>query len=197
MIKILNLYAGIGGNRKLWDGDIEITAVEYDKKIAGIYKDLYPGDEVIVADAHHYLLKHFNEYDFIWSSPPCPSHSRLRMMRKDKFVYPDMRLYQEIIFLQYFYKGKFVVENVISYYGYLIKPSVILDRHVFWSNFYISERKFNFNRKDLSKMTVKDLEEYHNVDLSKYRGIDKTEILRNMVHYEIGKYILDIVLNEM
>lgn len=26
-IKILNLYAGIGGNRKLWDGDIEVTAI--------------------------------------------------------------------------------------------------------------------------------------------------------------------------
>lgn len=27
-MKILNLYAGIGGNRKLWPDDHEITAVE-------------------------------------------------------------------------------------------------------------------------------------------------------------------------
>ena len=31
-MKVLNLYAGIGGNRKLWT-DVEITAVEYNQKI--------------------------------------------------------------------------------------------------------------------------------------------------------------------
>lgn len=31
MIKVLNLYAGIGGNRKLWEG-VEVTAVEQLKK---------------------------------------------------------------------------------------------------------------------------------------------------------------------
>ncbi len=73
-------------------------------------------DTVLIEDAHHYLLKHFREYDFIWSSPPCPSHSRLRMSHKNNPVYPDMRLYQEIILLKYFYNGKFVIENVIPYY---------------------------------------------------------------------------------
>ena len=35
MIKILNLYAGIGGNRRLWpDDEIEVTAVELNPKIA-------------------------------------------------------------------------------------------------------------------------------------------------------------------
>jgi len=70
-IKILNLYAGIGGNRKLWDelGDFEITAVEHNPEIAKIYSDFFPKDKMIVADAHQYLLEHFEEYDFIWSSP--------------------------------------------------------------------------------------------------------------------------------
>ena len=49
-MKILNLYAGIGGNRKLWE-NVSVTAIEYDAKIAEIYKDLYPNDEVIVTDA--------------------------------------------------------------------------------------------------------------------------------------------------
>ena len=43
-IKILNLYAGIGGNRKFWDGDTEITAVEIEPKIAKIYQDFFPKD---------------------------------------------------------------------------------------------------------------------------------------------------------
>ena len=55
-MKILNLYAGIGGNRKLWGNEHEITAVELDKDIAAIYKDFFPTDKVIVADAHPYLI---------------------------------------------------------------------------------------------------------------------------------------------
>lgn len=35
-MKILNLYAGIGGNRKLWGNEHEITAVELDPDIAAI-----------------------------------------------------------------------------------------------------------------------------------------------------------------
>ena len=74
-MKILNLYAGIGGNRMLWGNEHEITAVEYNEHIAKVYKEQYPNDNVIVADAHEYLLKHYAEFDFIWSSPPCPTHT--------------------------------------------------------------------------------------------------------------------------
>ena len=77
-IKILNLYSGIGGNRKLWSGDIEVTAVEYNPDIARVYQEFYPNDIVIVGDAHQYLLEHYKEYDFIWASPPCPTHSDIR-----------------------------------------------------------------------------------------------------------------------
>ena len=57
-MKVLNLYAGIGGNRKMWGGnkDLKITAIEYDPKIAEIYKQNFPEDEVIVCDAHEYLF---------------------------------------------------------------------------------------------------------------------------------------------
>src|SRR5688572_29798710 len=111
-MKVLNLYAGIGGNRKLWE-DVEVTAVEYNEEIANIYKDLYPNDNVIIGDAHQFLLDHYNEFDFIWSSPPCPTHSRARFARASTLKeqkYPEMSLYQEIIFLQNYFDGKWLVE---------------------------------------------------------------------------------------
>jgi DNA (cytosine-5)-methyltransferase 1 len=37
-MKILNLYAGIGGNRKLWGNTHSITAVEFDEEIAKLIK---------------------------------------------------------------------------------------------------------------------------------------------------------------
>tara|TARA_R110000824_G_C14884962_1_gene643835 strand:- start:38 stop:631 length:594 start_codon:yes stop_codon:yes gene_type:complete len=139
-MKILNLYAGIGGNRKLWGDNHEIIAVELDKKVANKYKDLYPNDNVIVADAHEYLLDHYKEYDFIWSSPPCQSHSTTNYFTqhiRKRPVYPSMKLYEEIIFLDNFYKGKYCVENVVSYYEPLIKAQKI-GRHYLWANFNIT-----------------------------------------------------------
>ena len=125
-MKILNLYACLGGNRYKWDevAEIQVTAVELDPEAARLYKERFPNDTVIVADAHQYLLDHFKQYDFIWSSPPCPTHSRVRMSQKNretfKNEYPDMKLYEEILLLQHQYEGKFVVENVIPYYEPLI-----------------------------------------------------------------------------
>ncbi|MFA5299721.1 MAG: hypothetical protein WC389_16170 [Lutibacter sp.] len=82
-MKILNLYAGIGGNRKLWGNNLEITAVEWE--------------------------------------------------------------------LQNFFKGKYVVENVKSYYDPLIKPQES-GRHYFWSNFRIPFLKMD---KQIGRMNVK------------------------------------------
>src|SRR3990167_1492236 len=125
-MKLLNLYAGIGGNRKLWKVTIEddVTAVEIDTDLAAVYKSLFPKDTVVVGDAHEYLLQHYTEYDFIWSSPPCPTHSKINFSFKGRFnpKYPDMRLYQEIILLRHWFRGKWVVENVVSYYEPLIRP---------------------------------------------------------------------------
>lgn len=47
-MKILNLFAGIGGNRLLWNDvlpDIDVTAVEFDPAIAEVYKFRFPADE--------------------------------------------------------------------------------------------------------------------------------------------------------
>jgi len=70
-MKILNLYAGLGGNRKLWE-NVQVTAVELDPRIAAIYQRFHPQDRVVVGDAHQYLLDHYSEYDGVWSSPPRP-----------------------------------------------------------------------------------------------------------------------------
>ncbi len=104
MRKILNCYAGLGGNRLLWR-DCDVTAVEINPEIAKIYQTLFPRDNVIVGDAHQYLLEHYKEFDYIWTSPPCQTHSQIRFNlgvknRPTEPVYPDMRLYQEIILLQ-------------------------------------------------------------------------------------------------
>jgi len=135
-IKYLNLYAGLGGNRRSLPKNVKVTAVELNPKIAALYKRLYPQDVLIVGDAHGYLEKHYKEFDFIWSSPPCITHTMLRHSLKNK-VYPSMMLWQEIIFLQWWFKGKFVVENVRMYYQPLIKPTVFAGRHYYWSNFDI------------------------------------------------------------
>jgi DNA (cytosine-5)-methyltransferase 1 len=188
-MKCLNAYAGIGGNRKLWPHDVEVTAIEIDSNIAAIYQDFFPNDKVIVTDAHQYILEHFREYDFIWASPPCPTHSKVRKLsHPDLPVYPDMRLYEEIILLDNWFDGKWVIENVQGYYEPLIRPYKV-GRHYVWSNFHIGG-------KDTEGMLVRDgnneaRQELFGFDLSKYQGIDKQKILRNCVHPNLGRFIFD------
>lgn len=183
MTKILNLYAGIGGNRKLWEGDIEVTAVELNPEIAAIYQESFPKDKVIVGDAHKYLIEHYKEFDFIWSSPPCPTHSRLNNAKKNK-SYPDMRLYEEIIFLKHWFKGKFCIENVIPYYDSLIKADVILGRHQFWTN--ISIEKKEFKTIDISRNNKEKLSAHLDMPLPKKNA---RLLLRNCLNPKIGEYI--------
>lgn len=200
-MKILNLYAGIGGNRQLWGDEHDVTAVESEQYIADVYKHFYPNDKLVVGDAHEYLLDHYKEYDFIWSSPPCPSHSRIRLTHKTKStkpVYPDMKLYEEIIFLQHFFEGDWVVENVIPYYKPLLAPSVIIDRHMVWSNKSISEKKFERGYKvDLTRQlkSKEVLSAAYGVEFPE--GVkNQRKLLRNMVLPEMGKHILEEIQNE-
>lgn len=191
MQKILNLYAGIGGNRKLWK-NCKVTAVENDPEIAKIYSDVFPQDTVIVGDAHQYLLEHYKEFDFIWSSPPCQSHSSFRhnicvRFRGTEPKYPEMSLYQEIIFLKHHAICPWVVENVKPYYEPLIKPSFVLQRHYFWSNFMVEEKEFAKDK--IRTAQIADLEKTHGFDLSKYKLKNKRQILRNCVFPEVGNYV--------
>lgn len=194
-MKILNLYAGIGGNRKLWGDEHQVTAVEYMPHIAKIYADYFPNDTVIIADAHKYLLDHYKEFDFIWSSTPCPTHSNARFWSSKggmyDVIYPDMTLYQEVIFLQNFYDGKWVVENVKPYYKPLIEAKEI-GRHLFWSNFSLPNIKYESNYIfSKSKKEIKKISQMLGYDLSKYNLKDEVKLLRNCVIPEVGKAILD------
>tara|TARA_R110000822_G_C15080567_1_gene469609 strand:+ start:52 stop:645 length:594 start_codon:yes stop_codon:yes gene_type:complete len=184
-MKILNLYSGIGGNRMLWGNEHEITAVEYSSKIAAKYKTLYPNDRIVVADAHQYLLDHYSEYDFIWSSPPCQTHSRANYFINyiTESRYPKMELWQEIIFLKTFFKGKFCVENVISYYDYFIPPTTEIGRHYLWANFVIP--KIPQPKNDIGTM----IKGHPN------RASKKPLEERNMVNAELGLHILNRALD--
>lgn len=198
-MKILNLYAGIGGNRKNWGDEHQVTAVEFDEHIAKVYKAHFPNDEVIITDAHEYLLKHFEEYDFIWASPPCQTHSSFRQnigvrYRGVQPVYPDMKLYQEIIFLKYNFKGKWLVENVNPYYKPLIEPDVELDRHKFWCNFKISKK--DFVRPKLRAAQIPQLQEALGYELSEFKLPNKRQVLRNCVLPDVGNHILEQLVSE-
>jgi DNA (cytosine-5)-methyltransferase 1 len=196
-VKVLNLYSSLGGNRYKWDEvtNVDVTAVEIDQELASLYKERFPNDKVIVADAHQYLLDHYKEFEFIWSSPPCPTHSRVRHGQKNKKFYipkyPDMRLYQEVIFLQTHFLGKYVVENVIPYYDPLILGQK-RGRHIYWCNFILPK---DLGEREIEmcagKNEIKKLCEFHDFDFYRYKGKQrKDKIGRNLVDYEAGKTIL-------
>lgn len=197
--KVLNLYACLGGNRHKWT-DCEVTAVELDEEAARLYQERFPNDIVIVADAHQYLLDHFKEFDFIWSSPPCPSHSRARYWNSSNYdtttqpIYPDLKLYEEILFLQHYYRnGKYCVENVIPYYEPLI-PAQKRGRHLYWTNFILpnelNDRSFAISQQ---KNELKELCKFHNYDFNKYNGKQSiVKMARNLVDYEAGLTIFNV-----
>jgi DNA (cytosine-5)-methyltransferase 1 len=187
-IKTLNLYAGIGGNRKLWS-DCDVTAVELDPKIASVYQLFFPADTVIVGDAHAYLQEHYSEFDFIWSSPPCPTHGQYRYnvgfrAKGYSAVFPDMKLYEEIIFLKHYFSGLYCVENTRPYYEPLVAPSVVLSRHLFWANFYIAQADFGAKHiRDKNKISDYD------TDISGTNISNKRQVLRNCVDSDLGLHI--------
>lgn len=213
-MKVLNLYACLGGNRYKWDdvAEIEVTAVELDPELAKLYQERFPNDTVIVADAHQYLLDHYQEYDFIWSSPPCPTHSRMRKTntgegaRKSKATYPDMKLYQEILLLEHFFKGKYCVENVIPFYEPLIHANK-RGRHLYWTNFKLPYDLGDRTASNFILSKVTELSKFHDYDfsvLNKMDGFTQTghtegtrvdKIARNLVDYEAGKTIFQTAVN--
>ncbi|MEM6299069.1 MAG: DNA cytosine methyltransferase [Bacteroidota bacterium] len=205
-MKILNLYACLGGNRYKWDQvtDVEVTAVELDPVAAKLYQERFPNDKVVVGDAHEYLLNHYKEFDFIWSSPPCPTHSRVPYSQKntESYVprYADMKLYQEIIFLKTHFDGLYCVENVIPYYKALI-PADIRGRHLYWANFSLpvslSNRKPEIGMCSGKRKFVPEREiiealcKFHDYDFFKYDGKQRRiKMARNLVDYQAGKSIL-------
>jgi len=208
-MRILNLYAGIGGNRKLWGDEHEITAVENQPDIAEVYKKLFPKDKVVIGDAHQYLLEHFKEFDFIWASPQCQSHSKTNFFLSGQGIYryPDMKLYQEILFLKHWFKGKWVVENVIPYYKPLIEGKKI-GRHTIWSNFDIEpidiEHQIGTMNRQASKESqrraiireaqIPELIDLHGLNELDIKLKNKRQVLRNCVYPKLGEHILSTLM---
>lgn len=207
-IKVLNLYAGLGGNRYLWPGTLDITAVEINPKIAAEYKRNFPNDNVIIGDAHDYLLKHYKDFNIVWTSRPCQSHTKLNFtIAKKRYI--DMGLYQEILFLEYFFEGLYVAENVRPYYEPLVPAQFTICRHLFWTN--VPELtnvilpdfppEFQGRFKGIMKMDT--------AALCSWLGVNQTEktiyleskcsqqVYRNCVHPLLGQSIMNDILNSM
>jgi len=192
-MKVLNLYSGLGGNRKNWI-NCKVTAIENNLTVAKYYLDNYPNDTVYVTDAHEYLLEHYKEFDFIWSSPPYPSHSRARFWTskggKYDVVYPDLKLYEEILFLKHYFQGKWVVENVKPFYKPLIPYSIEIERHLFWSNFTIYP--FVVPKNKIFDGNIGIWQKEYGIDISNYKfDIRKDKLLRNCVHPGLGLHIFN------
>ena len=196
-MKILNLYAGIGGNRKLWGDEHDITAIENELYIAEAYRKMFPKDKVFVTDAHEFLLNHYKEFDLIWSSPPCPTHSRMRTsLVKSKPVYPDMKLYEEILFLTHFYKGIWVVENVVSYYKPLVEPTAFIDRHYVWSSELLKSKSFHRHYEGrITNQSKETLAAEYDIQLPDGTK-NQRKLLRNAVHPHFGQYIFETITNK-
>ena len=210
-MKILNLFCGIGGNRTLWGNEHEITAVDNDQQIALVYLKRFPNDTVIVGDAYQYNKDHYNEFDFIWASPPCITHTRMCAFPSFKEDYPDFKLFELIVFLGRFFKGIYVIENVIPhyklknidpFYNPFIIPTAIIDRHYIWTNFPLKNKRWkkpNGNFKDLPldvlcKWLKVDMDLINLLPSHNKRNHDnKRNVLRNCVLPLAGKYILDSI----
>ena len=188
VITLLNTFAGVGGNTKLLDRDqFEITHVETLAKRCNYLEEFFPNDTVIKTDAYQYILDHILEYDIIWASPPCPTHSSVRWLSKNKagfkYVYPDLKMYEIILLLQKAREDKsWVVENVMPYYEPLITPTAKIGRHLIWSNKIIREKEFPPDN-------IKHMKVDPNRPLSR-------KDLRDEMNGDIGKYIINSIIGK-
>lgn len=193
-MRVLNLYSGIGGNRKLWN-NCDVTAVEIVPAIAEIYKKTYPSDNVIIGDAKQYLLDNYDKFDFIWASPPCITHSKVKRSTCAKPYYQDMSLYEIILFMKNFVKCNWIVENVITFYKPLIPPTCLMDSHYFWSNAFIMNSGDNIKFRNHNGQ-LKELAEDNMINIRLLDGLDystKRKLLRNCTSPVTSKKLFDYI----
>lgn len=217
-MNILNCFAGLGGNRRLWENHT-VTAIEKDEGIANIYKKRFPADKLIVGDVFEYLRDKtydIDRFDFIWASPPCQTHSQMQKFNPSKTKrqpFPELtQIYGLMFWLNQNYKNKYCIENVQPFYKAPIDPTIRLDRHLFWANFPIkpnselTERGNNKHGKIGGVMRDdghNNLVEYAKFmklddvidDIFALKGYNHAQLIRNTIHGEIGKYILDELIH--
>jgi DNA (cytosine-5)-methyltransferase 1 len=204
-VKVLNLYCGIGGNAAKWPKSWDVVAVDSHPDVCAQYQHNFPDATVVCGDAHQYLLDNYEGFDLIWTSPPCPTHSRMQKATRHKTKkYPDMQLYQEILFLQHFFKGKYVVENVQPYYDPLIKPRIQIGRHLFWSNLSPRPMKSPPTFSHDGKSAINSGNKEGRAAMLKWLGLPPLlkniyfkgsncagKVLRNCVHPDLGRHIVE------
>ena len=202
--KILNGYAGLGGNSKEWSDKYEITAVELDPKIAKVYQENNPTHKVVAGCIIEYLLNHYQEYDIVWLSPPCQANSRMIRSGKNRNPrLPSLTLYELKIFLDYNFEGRYIIENVKPYYKPVIEPTATIGRHLFSANFDINENIEVKQPKNFINIgTVAGSEQLKEWLGINYKGNlyyeknhDPCQVLRNCVHPKLGLHILNNALS--
>lgn len=219
--KFLNAFAGgIGGNRKLLDEiipDLEVTAIENDPDYAKQYSIFYPDDIVHQEDAYDYVIQNYDEFDFIWASPPCKTHSItnyfLNKQKKARRM-PDLDLFSLIFYLRMYSKTiPWIVENVkpieLDYPPYnepVIPPTFILGRHYYWSNRYIPFNNYYSTKINLlnskKETRVTDVEneklllKHFEIDNSKFflKSDPKKFALRNAVNPKEARDVISRIL---
>jgi DNA (cytosine-5)-methyltransferase 1 len=95
-----------------------------------------------------------------------------------------MKLYEEIIFLDNFFDGKYCIEKKRG-------------RHLYWTNFILPNNINERKNPDLSrtKDLINALSEYHDYNFKQYKGEQSVQkMARNLVDYEAGKTILETAL---
>ncbi len=191
-MEILNLYCGLGGNRSKWGDEHDILACDLDEPILNAYGSIY-NDHLYHGDALELLEMEVNQFDFIWASPPCQTHSRASNGSNPKM--PNMDLWKCILFLmRYAKRTPWVVENVIPYYNPFIRPSHKFGRHYLWTNFAISPfdvRPTKFKGQLFEDMSAGALAEYHSLPLKRIPPGNKRQYLRNMFCGDLGLHILN------
>ena len=103
-------------------------------------------------------------------------------------TYPDMKLWQEIIFLNQFFKGLWMVENVIPFYEPFLPQYTKIGRHFIWSNFKIPV--IEMPKNEIGTM----MKQY--VGTGKHAH-DKSLEDRNAVNSELGLHILNCAVRKI
>lgn len=204
--KVLNLFGGIGGNRRAFDDDkYDVTTVESNQNIAAYYLSEYPQDEVIVGDAYDYLWKNFHKFDFVWASPPCTTHTILNKVRagrkykktfkNDIIKLPDPGIFSLIIWMKEIYRGDWVVENVKNGYSFKyfnVKPTAVVGRHYIWSNFHVTEMDV-FKKEHVG--SIEDICKIKNINYEKFKkwnfNLRKDNIGHNTVLEKYARHVMD------